>query len=196
HNFSAAQGSLFERPLISLRYHRVTKFKGASRNMRKRTSLMHLFVGLGAAAGLSLTGGLAQAGGFSVREQSAYFLGSAFAGSAAGTDISSMYWNSAATAAKTGCNASVNMSAIFGSSEEPGQAGLFVTGTAAPVPAPGLSPTSTDVARSSMVPASYATCQLTDRLYAGLGINAPFGLTTKPDSVGWAGSPIGITSKI
>ena len=58
--------------------------------------------GLLAAANVLLAAGAAQAGGFGVREQSVYFMGSAFAGSAAGTDISSMFWNSAATAAKTG----------------------------------------------------------------------------------------------
>src|SRR5262249_22282273 len=61
-------------------------------------------------------------------------------------------------------------------------------------PAPGLAP-STDVAVNVDVPASYATCQLTDRLYAGLGLNGPFGLLTKPDNT-WAGSPLAITSKV
>jgi long-chain fatty acid transport protein len=61
--------------------------------------------------------------------------------------------------------------------------------------APGA-PTSADIGTSAVVPSSYSTCQLTDNLYAGLGMNAPFGLATKPDNLGWAGSPIAITSKI
>jgi long-chain fatty acid transport protein len=149
-------------------------------------------------AGATLVCGLApiagaQAGGFSVREQSAYFLGSTFAGSAAGNDISSMFWNSAAAASRPGCNASANLTAVFGRSDETAQAGLFVTG--APPVAPGLTPTSTDIGTSAVVPASYATCQLTERLYAGLGINAPFGFVTKSDS-SWAGTPIASTSKV
>src|SRR5215831_11169711 len=135
----------------------------------------------------------AQAGAFAVREQSAYFLGSAFAGSAAGDDVSSMFWNSAAAASRPGCNLSANLTAIFGSADESAHAGLFVTG--APPIAPGLTPTSTNVGSSSVVPSSYGTCQLTERLYAGLGVNAPFGFLTKPDS-NWAGSPIANTSKI
>ena len=135
----------------------------------------------------------AQAGAFAVREQSAYFLGSAFAGSAAGDDVSSMFWNSAAAASRPGCNLSANLTAVFGSADESAHAGLFVTG--APPIAPGLTPTSTNVGSSSVVPSSYGTCQLTERLYAGLGVNAPFGFLTKPD-LNWAGSPIANTSKI
>jgi long-chain fatty acid transport protein len=135
----------------------------------------------------------AQAGAFGVREQSAYFLGSTFAGSAAGNDISSMFWNSAAAASRSGCNFSANLTAVFGRADETAQAGLFVTG--APPIAPGLTPTSTDVGTSAVVPSSYATCQITERLYAGLGVNGPFGFLTKPDA-SWAGSPIAVTSKI
>ena len=80
----------------------------------------------------------AQAGGFGVREQSAYFLGTAFAGSAAGGDISSMYWNSAATAASPGCNLSANLTGIFAQGDLTAPAGVFVTGI--PPAAPGLTP--------------------------------------------------------
>src|SRR5262252_366192 len=47
-------------------------------------------------------GGPAWAGGFAVPEQSAYFLGTSFAGAAAGGDISSMFWNPAALATVPG----------------------------------------------------------------------------------------------
>src|SRR5262245_63268266 len=154
---------------------------------------MALF-GVAALVVLSIGPKVASAGAFGVREQSAYFLGTASAGSAAGNDVSSMFWNSAATASKSGCNASFNVTAIFGEAKETAQAGLFVSGAAPSVP--GLSPTSTDVAQPAVVPSSFATCQVSDRLYVGLGINAPFGLVTKPDATGWAGSPFGITSKI
>jgi len=136
----------------------------------------------------------AHAGGFGVREQSAYFLGSAFAGSAAGGDLSSMYWNSAATAVSPGCTFSSSLSGIFPKGEETAVSGLFVTGL--PPAAAGLSPTSTDVATDALVPASYAACQVSDRLYLGLGLNSPFGFRTKPDNTGWAGSPIATSSKI
>jgi long-chain fatty acid transport protein len=145
-----------------------------------------------AAVGLSLADP-ASAGGIAVREQSTRFLGSAFAGSAAGTDISSMFWNSAAAASLPGCNSSSNLTVGFGRADETALAGQFVTGI--PAIAPGLTPTSTDVGSVGYVSSAYATCQLSDNLFLGFAINAPFGSTTKPDDAAWAGSPIAITSK-
>jgi long-chain fatty acid transport protein len=136
----------------------------------------------------------ALAGGFAVHEQSTTYLGSAFAGAAAGGDISSMFWNSASTAVTPGCfNVSSNYSLVLGRSQETAHSGLFVTGAAG---TPGLSPTSTDVGSDVLVPASYLTCQLSDKLFAGLGLNSQFGFPTKPTALGWAGSPIAITSKV
>ena len=147
--------------------------------------------GLGLIAASILTGftafaAPAYAGGFSVREQSTTFLGSAFAGSAAGGDISSIYWNSAATGLLPGCNMASSYSLVLGSSDETAEGGLFA----------GLTPRSTDVGSDVLVPASYFTCQLTDKLFAGVALNSPFGLLTKPDDLGWAGSPIAVTSKV
>ena len=139
-----------------------------------------------------LGAGAASAGSFGVREQSAYFLGSSFAGSAAGGDISSMFWNSAATAARAGCNASADFTTAFGQIKETAERGSFVTGVPALVPP--LSPTSTELGTTVLIPATYGTCQVTDQLYVGLGINAPFGLRTKPDNPTWAGSPFATTS--
>jgi long-chain fatty acid transport protein len=147
---------------------------------------------IGAAA---LGAGAASAGSFGVREQSAYFLGSSFAGSAAGTDISSMFWNSAATAARAGCNASADFTTAFGQIKETAEGGSFVTGVPSLL-VPPLSPTSTELGTTVLIPATYGTCQLTDQLYVGLGINAPFGLRTKPDNPTWAGSPFATTSYI
>ena len=160
-----------------------------------RLPLHGILLGVTGAALCDLTAtGAAHAGGFGVREQSAYFLGTAFAGSAAGGEISSIYWNSAATAALPGCNASSSYSGIFASGDESAQAGLFVSGV--PPVASGLTPTSTDIGRDGFVPSSFVTCQLSQQLYVGLGLNAPFGLLTKPDNSAWAGSPIAITSRI
>jgi long-chain fatty acid transport protein len=129
----------------------------------------------------------ADAGGFGVHEQSTTFLGSAFAGAAAGGDISSMYWNPAATAVLPGCSALSSYTLILGSSDETADSGLFATGPAS---------RSADVAADAIVPASYLACQLSDRLYVGLALNSPFGLLTKPDDLGWAGSPIAVTSRV
>ena len=105
-----------------------------------------------------------------------------------------MYWNSAATAASPGCNLSANLTGIFARGDLTAPAGVFVTGI--PPAAPGLTPTSNDVGTDAIVPSSFGTCQLSDRLYVGLGLNAPFGFRTKPDNPSWAGSPIGTSSKV
>ena len=76
-----------------------------------------------------------------------------------------------------GCNALSSYTLILGRSEETANSGLFATGI---LGAPGLTPNSTDVGSDALVPASYLTCQLSDRLFAGLAINSPFGLLTKP----------------
>ncbi|MBT3070500.1 OmpP1/FadL family transporter [Rhodomicrobium sp. Az07] len=136
-------------------------------------------------AGAALTDD-ANAGSFAVREQSAYFQGMSFAGSAAGGDISSMFWNSAATATLPGFNTSTNGTIAFGDAE--------LTSTGGRLTTTGL-PTSTNIGTDAFIPASYATYQISDRLYGGIAMNAPFGFITKPDSL-WAGSAVGSTSKI
>jgi len=128
----------------------------------------------------------ARAGGFGIREQSAYFLGDEFAGAAAGGDISSMFWNPAATATLQGFNSSSSYTGIIATGNEHATGGLLSTFGA---------PSSTDVGTSALVPSSYWTLQLTDQLYAGLALNAPFGLITKPDNL-WAGSPLATTTKV
>jgi len=128
----------------------------------------------------------ASAGSFGVREQSAYFQGMSFAGTAAGGDISSMFWNSAATATLPGFNTSSNGTIAFGDAD------LTATGGALTgLPLPKSANNGTD----AFIPASYATYQLNDRLWAGLAMNAPFGFITKPDRI-WSGNAVADTSKI
>jgi long-chain fatty acid transport protein len=138
--------------------------------------------------------GKANAGAFGLREQSTYYTGDAYAGSAAGGDISSMYWNPAATAALPGINFSDNATGIFASAKETATGGLLVAEPGAPLF--GFTPNSTNVGTDGLVPASYATYQYNDQLYFGLAMNAPFGLITKPDNSPWAGSPIARTTRV
>jgi long-chain fatty acid transport protein len=137
-----------------------------------------------ASATLGLAGE-AQAGGFAVREQSAYYQGMSFAGAGTGDTLSSMYWNSAAAAAAPGMNTETHVSVILPDSE------ITATGGATL----GLGAESGDIADPAAVPASYANYQLSDQLYFGLAINSGFGLVTKPDNL-WAGSPIAVTSDV
>lgn len=123
---------------------------------------------------------------FGIAGQSAYFDGMSNAGSAAGGDISSMYWNPAATATKPGFNTSSNFTAAFISVPEHATGGVQTLFGGR---------TDTDVGQDGFPLSSFSTLQLTDRIYAGLAINAPFGLTTKSDST-WVGSSLATTSKI
>jgi long-chain fatty acid transport protein len=132
--------------------------------------------------------GEAQAGGFAVREQSAYYQGMSFAGAGTGDTLSSMYWNSAAAAAAPGMNTETHVSIILPDSEITATDGLALLVTS--------DSESGDIADPALIPASYANYQLTDQLYFGLAINSGFGLVTKPDNVDWAGSVLAITSDV
>jgi len=136
-------------------------------------------------AGAALTND-ASAGSFGVREQSAYFQGMSFAGTAAGGDISSMFWNSAATATLPGFNTYSSATIAFGDAD--------LTATDGALNGLGLS-RSANVGTDALIPSSYASYQLSDRLYAGFALNAPFGFVTKPDRT-WSGSAVADTSKI
>lgn len=151
-----------------------------------RTALL----GSAALAALGLQADSAIAGGFAVREQSAYAQGSSFAGAAANNTLSAMFWNAAAAANLQGLNAESNYSLIIP------QADInVVTG-----PAPFLAgDRDADIGILAIVPASYLNYQFKDfdpRLFLGLGINSGFGLKTKPDDTNYAGSVLGRTSSL
>jgi long-chain fatty acid transport protein len=146
-----------------------------------------------AAAALLATIGSASAGGFYIREQSAMFQGMSFAGNAAGGALSSMFWNSAATASEDGLNTESTYSAILGNSK------VTVTGVEYPNLAvqnalgPGFdaaSPDSGDIGPPALVPASYGSYQLTENIYLGMAVNAPFGLKTDPTNTMYKGAVI------
>jgi long-chain fatty acid transport protein len=136
--------------------------------------------------GLGISGH-AQAGGYAVREQSTQFMGTSFAGDAAGGDLSSMFWNPAAAASANGINFSSNYTLLLPDSH--------VTATGGDFLAERYSPNSGGYSIDAIVPASYANYQLSDRWFLGLALNSPFGFTTGPSNT-WAGSPIENTSKI
>ncbi len=136
-------------------------------------------------SGLSVSTQANAADAFGVTAQSAYFNGMANAGAAAGGDISSMYWNPAATAAQPGINFSSNVTGAFISAKENATGGALV----------GTGRDSADVGVNSLPLSSFATYQASDRLFLGLAVNAPFGLTTKADNA-WVGSALASTSRI
>lgn len=136
------------------------------------------------------------AGGFALREQSSYYQGMSFAGNAtSGPSISSMFWNPAAiTGAKDGLTVEAHNSFIIPNSD--------VTGTYTPqglAALNGYTANSTpggDIGLDAWVPASYAAYRLNDQLIFGVGINAPYGLSTKPGSSNWAGQLYSQSSEV
>jgi long-chain fatty acid transport protein len=123
----------------------------------------------------------AEAGGFAVREQSAYGLGSSFAGMAApGDSISSMFWNPAAVTTATGPIVEGNLSAIFPRSE------LDVDPTRSTLTAVGITGNGGNVGETAIVPAGYFAVPVTDELYFGFSVTAPYGLTTTSNAP-WVG---------
>jgi long-chain fatty acid transport protein len=131
--------------------------------------------------------GEALAGGFAVREQSAYGQGASFAGIAAGGALSGMFWNPAVMTQFSGINFEANVTGILPNAQHTPLAGTFP-------PLLGLG----GVANSgdpALVPATYASWQVSPNLWIGLSINAPFGLTVSfPDL--WAGRNYALNTKL
>jgi len=116
----------------------------------------------GASFGLLLAAtAAANAGGFALREQSAYGQGSSFAGIAAGGALSSMFWNPATMTQFSGKTVEINGTAILPHAEQFNAAGTSLVGNSG---------------ESAVLPSSYASMQLNERLWLGMAINAPFGL--------------------
>jgi long-chain fatty acid transport protein len=131
------------------------------------------------------------AGGFGVREQSAEFQGMSFAGNgAAGGGLSGMYWNPAIAAyAPAGIYSESHYAAAFGRVEITGD--VYSGGTNL-----GLPRDSGDIAKDAIIPASYMSWRINDRLVAAISVNSPFGLTTEPANRYWAGQTFARTSDI
>lgn len=136
------------------------------------------------------------AGGFAVREQSAEYQGSSFAGNAtSGGGLSGMFWNPAVAAyAPAGMYSEAHYSGIFGH--------VSMTGTssslspAANAAAAALPSDSGNVSKNAIVPASYMSYRIDDRWVLAMSINSPFGLATEPSNRIWSGQVFARTSEI
>src|SRR5450631_4064154 len=102
----------------------------------------------------------ANAGGFTVREQSAYGQGSSYAGVAAGGSLSSMFWNPATMTQTPGLQSESVLTGIIPSATNNPTGGTFAAfgGTG-------------NVAHSALVPASYYSWQFNQKLWLGLSVN-------------------------
>lgn len=142
----------------------------------------NLLVGLTVLSIVSVQSGVALAGGFSIREQSTSGLGSAFAGNAAGYDLSTIFWNPAGvTIAGEGITTESHAAVILPHVKiDPDDVqtspilNLFDRG-------------SNSIDKVAVVPASYGAIRINDKLTLGYGFNAPFGLATEIDREDWAG---------
>src|SRR5262245_23236489 len=161
----------------------------------RRVSRVSRTAAPGAVAAMTLMAGAtgALAGGFEVREQSAYFQGMSFAGSAAGGSLSSMFWNPAAAGeAGAGLTMNSNYTLILPDSE------LTVdtlTSGGANILSPAADRT-VDIGRDAIVPASYAAWRYDSRTVFALSINSQYGLGTEPDNPNWAGQFHSRTAKL
>jgi len=132
--------------------------------------------------------GEAQAGAFALREQSATGQGLSFAGVAAGSGgLSSIFWNPATITMKPGWWSELHVTAIAPRVE--------ITPTFGTNPFLLPLGSSGDAGLDTVVPTSYGSIQLTDRLWIGLYTGAPFGLATKPGPV-WSGQPYARTTSV
>jgi len=125
----------------------------------------------------------AQAGGFYLHEQSAYFQGTSMAGTAAGgPSLSSMFWNPATiTQQGLGLSSELSGAAVFIDSNI--NPTLATTSTGANITALGRSG---DIGKDAFVPSSYYVYGLNNLISFGLAMNAPFALRTQPNPL-WSG---------
>ena len=143
--------------------------------MSNRSIKAILLVCAGAGALLAATAA-ANAGGFAVREQSAWGQGSSYAGVAAGGSLSAMFWNPATMTQMPGIQSEAVLSGIFPYAANTVGAGSVL----------GALGGTGNTADTALVPSGYFSYQFNPSLWFGLSVNAPFGLSVSfPNS--WAG---------
>jgi long-chain fatty acid transport protein len=126
--------------------------------------------------------GNAMASGYAIKEQSGRLLGSAFAGAGSSAqDPSVMFFNPAGIARLDGYQISGSASGIFSRIEFDNR-GSELTPFGLPIPGGDGG----NAGKNALVPAFYATAAPIDRLHFGLGVNAPFGLSTEYED-DWVG---------
>lgn len=144
---------------------------------------------LAVAAALGVLPGLAGAAGFALLEQNASGLGNAYAGSAAvAEDASTIFFNPAGMTLLPGMQVVVAGDAIGVDTKFSG------TGTNN-FPIPLGTGEGGNAGGWSVVPSVYFSMPIGERLAAGIGIGAPFGLVTEYDDT-WLGRFQGIKSDL
>jgi long-chain fatty acid transport protein len=146
-----------------------------------KSCVMKNILGVSTGAALLATTALvsspAFAGGFINTSQSTVYNGSAYAGFTAGggKSPSAMFLNPAIMTQFKSFTSENNLFGIMPSTKITGTSRLAATSTVL-----GTGP-SGDIGQDAIAPASYFILPLGERFVVGLSVNAPFGLTTKPN---------------
>jgi len=154
----------------------MTGFRGGMKSLLLGCTSMGLLLAATAAA---------NAGGFALREQSAYGQGSSFAGIAAGGALSSMFWNPATMTQFSGKNVEVGLSGIM-----PHASHSYTASSLAAFATPG------DSGIDALVPNSYGSWQLNKNVWIGMAVNAPVGLGVHFPQVNAASSGSGNSAEV
>ncbi len=149
---------------------------------KKRSTVLR---SLAAATVLGST--LLQGAGFAIIENSASGMGSAFAsGGAAGEDASTVWFNPASMTLLKGQNFNIAGHLIVPKANFTNDGSTLADGTTYPDGTTALRGPDSEGGKNAFVPNLYYAGQVTDSLYLGVGVNAPFGLGTKYDD-DWVG---------
>lgn len=153
------------------------------------------------ALGLTAASRTVEAGGFAVREQSTYGLSTAFAGMAAGGDLSSIFWNPAGVSIARGIEVEADGALVIPDTQLHGATSLDPVASLKPILGPSVPLSFLDAngggfADPAFIPAFYVGMPVNDRLSIGGGFNGPFGITTEPDNDNWAGKFEARSSKL
>ncbi|MFC3443167.1 OmpP1/FadL family transporter [Sphingobium rhizovicinum] len=122
------------------------------------------------------------AGGFYLQEQSPIEIGRALSGgAAAGDDPSTIYFNPAAMTQLQGIQVSAGGSALMASAHQTNRGSYrSIPGSTVRVPISG-NDGGQPFESVIPIPSFYTSAQVSDRLWVGLGVNAPFGLKLEYD---------------
>jgi long-chain fatty acid transport protein len=140
------------------------------------------------AALLALGTGNAVASSFALIEQSVSGMGTAYAvGSSGIDDASTIYFNPAGMSRLHGSNLSGGLHIVDLKTDFKGSAVYDNTGTPidGQLPIEGRKKLNLDT--TELVPSGYISHQYSDKVWFGIGVNAPFGLKTDYDNDNWVG---------
>jgi len=164
--------------------------------MAKHRPVVHHLRTYGIAGLLALGSGSAFASSFALIEQSVSGMGTAYAvGSSGIDDASTIYFNPAGMSRLHGSHLSGGLQIVDLKTDFKGSAEYANTGT----PLDGASidgKKKLDLDTTELVPSGYISHQYSDKVWFGLGINAPFGLKTDYSKKNWVGRYHAIKSEL